>query len=60
MLINCPRCKGQKKISQLGFMQTQCDVCKGAGYLKEKEMEVGEVVEPITKKRVRPAKGIEA
>lgn len=38
MLKLCSRCKGTKKISQLGMMEIKCDICEGIGYIDDKEL----------------------
>lgn len=32
-MMRCPRCAGNKIIQSMGFMESQCPVCKGIGQL---------------------------
>lgn len=36
--ITCTECKGRKKLNRLGYIEKNCETCKGIGYIEEIEI----------------------
>lgn len=42
--INCPKCRGAKKVASLGWMFHDCKNCLGIGHIKNPELEIKAVL----------------
>ena len=57
-LKRCPSCNGKKKVAPLGFIEKECNTCKGVGFIhstpyKETSSAIKDVL-VMKKKRGRP------
>lgn len=46
-VIQCPGCKGQKKVIKLGMMSGDCETCNGVGWIKKPVEETKVIVEQV-------------
>jgi hypothetical protein len=45
MLIQCPMCKGRKKVEGMGYMMHDCPKCNATGWVEGGVVEEAEIVE---------------
>ena len=54
MLVRCNACKGQKRVLCLGFIEGDCAVCSGTGFVSVEEAVKQPTIRRARKSKVEP------